>query len=195
MREDNLHKYKALLESRENQKAHQLAHRAFSTYKSQLAGSKYLLQMLVQLPILSQCSAAQSAFAPVPALTKWIADLQEHKQTPEYQAAVALSKKRSSEHGRLSHQIWQQTRELAKAKALARKARLVSMNVLTLEEQDLVKAYDGGCLEQNLQNLLSQKPSAYRGVAACVSDLQNGQRWCRPVSTACFGGCFTCWSD
>ena len=28
----------------------------------------------------------------------------------------------------------------------------------------LVKAYDGGCLEQNLQNLLSQKPSAYRGV-------------------------------
>ena len=28
----------------------------------------------------------------------------------------------------------------------------------------LVKAYDGGCLEQNLQNLLSQKLSAYRGV-------------------------------
>ena len=129
----------------------------------------------------SVVSAAQPAFAPVPALTKWIADLQEHKQTPEYQAAVALSKERSSEHSRLSHQIWQQSKELAKAKALARKATRVSMNGLTLEEQDLVKAYYGGGLEQNLQNLLSQKPSAYRGVAACVSDLQNGQRWCRPV--------------
>ena len=178
MREDNLHKHNALIENGQNQKAHKLAHRTFTSYRFHLSGSKYLLQMLMQLPILAQCSASQPALAEVPALTKWIADLQEHRQTPEYQAAVALSKKRSSEHIRLSQQIWQQSKHLAKAKALSRKARLVSFDVLSSEEQGMVKAYEGGCLERSLQNLLSQKSSTYRGVAACVSHLQKGQRWC-----------------
>ena len=176
MRLDNFHKHYAFLDKGQNQKAHQLAHRAFNTYCFQLAGSKYLLHMLLQLPILPQCSAAQPDFVEVPALTKWITDLQEHKQTPEYQAAVARSEKRSSEHRRLSQQIWQQSKQLSKAKALFRKAGRGLWNALTQEEQDLVQAYDGGRLEHELQNLVSQKIPIYRGVAASVSDLQTCQR-------------------
>ena len=180
MREDNLQKHYDLLETGQNQKAHQLAHKAFNSYRLHLAGSKYLLQMLLQLPILPQCSAPQPVSVEVSALTKWIADLQNHKQTPEYQSAVAQSKKRVDADRRLSQQIWQQSKQLAKAKQLARKAKRCWWNELTQEEQGLVIAYDDGRLERSLQNLMSQKahqkPLRYKGVAACVSDLQ---RWGR----------------
>ena len=183
MREDNLQKHYDLLETGQNQKAHQLAHKGFNSYRFHLAGSKYLLQMLLQLPILPQCSAPQPVSVEVSALTKWIADLQNHKQTPEYQSAVALSKKRVDADKRLSQQIWQQSKQLTKAKQLARKAKRCWWNELTQEEQGLVIAYDDGRLERSLQNLMSQKapqkPLRYKGVAACVSDLQHGQRWGR----------------
>ena len=182
MREDNLQKHYDLLETGQNQKAHQLAHKAFNSYRLHLAGSKYLLQMLLQLPILPQCSAPQPVSFPfVSALTKWIADLQNHKQTPEYKSAVALSKKRVDADKRLSQQIWQQSKQLTKAKQLARKAKRCWWNELTQEEQGLVIAYDDGHLDEELQNLVSQKTLTplYKGVAACVSDLQRGQRWGR----------------
>ena len=139
--------------------------------------------MLLQLPILAQCSSSEPELAEVPALTKWITDLQEHKQIPEYRDAVARSEKRSGEHRRLSQQIWQQSKQLAKAKQLARKAKRCWWNELTQEEQGLVIAYDDGRLDRSLQNLMSQKdpqkPLRYKGGAACVSNLQHGQRWGR----------------
>ena len=182
MREDNLRKHYELLKTGQNQKAHQQAHKAFKSYCLHLAGSKYLLQMLLQLPILPQCSAPQPVSFPfVSALTKWIADLQNHKQTPEYKSAVALSKKRVDADRRLSQRIWQQSKQLTKAKELARKAKRGCWNELTQEEQGLVIAYDDGRLDDELQNLVSQKTLTplYKGVAACVSDLQRGQRWGR----------------
>ena len=180
MREDNLRKHYELLKTGQNQKAHQQAHKAFKSYCLHLAGSKYLLQMLLQLPILPQCSAPQPVSFPfVSALTKWIADLQNHKQTPEYQSAVAQSKKRVDADRRLSQRIWQQSKQLTKAKDLARKAKRCRWNELTQEEQGLVIAYNDGHLDEELQNLNSQKTLTppYKGVAACVSDLQRGQRW------------------
>ena len=39
------------------------------------------MQMLLQLAILPQCSATQPVSVEISALTKWIADLQNHKQT------------------------------------------------------------------------------------------------------------------
>ena len=183
MREDNLQKHYDLLETGQNQKAHQLAHKAFNSYRLHLAGSKYLLQMLLQLPILSQCSAPQPVSVEVSALMKGIADLQNHKQTPEYQSAVAQSKKRVDADRRLSQQIWQQSKQLAKAQQLARKAKRCWWDDLTQEEQGLVIAHDDGRLERSLQNLMSQKalqkPLPYKGVAACVANLQKGQRWGR----------------
>ena len=183
MREDNLQKHYDLLKTGQNQKAHQQAHKAFNSYLLHLAGSKYLLQMLLQLPILPQCSAAQPVSVEVSALTKWIADLQNHKQTPEYQSAVAQSKKRVDADRRLSQQIWQQSKQLAKAQQVTRKAKRCWWDDLTQEEQGMVIAYNDGRLERSLQNLRSQKASQkhlpYKGVAACVADLQKGQRWGR----------------
>ena len=183
MREDNLQKHYDLLKTGQNQKAHQQAHKAFNSYLLHLAGSKYLLQMLLQRPILPQCSAPQPVSVEVAALAKWIADLPNHKQTPEYQSAVAQSKKRVDADRRLSQQIWQQSKQLAKAQQVTRKAKRCWWDDLTQEEQGLVIAYDDGRLERSLQNLMSQKASQkhlpYKGVAACVAKLQKGQRWGR----------------
>ena len=154
-----------------------MAHGNFNIYCFQLSGNRYLLHMLLQLPILAQCSTTEAEHVEVPALTKWITDLQEHKQTDDYQTAVAKSEKHSSTHRRLSQQIWQQSRQLSKAKALSRKAEIGLWDALTQEEQDLVEAYDGGRLERELQHLVSQKTPIYRGVGASVSDLQRCQRW------------------
>ena len=72
--------------------AQQIAKRCFNTYLLQLAGLKFLLHKLIQLPILAQCSAEQPASAQMQvSLMNYINDLQEHKQTPEYQAAVERS--------------------------------------------------------------------------------------------------------
>ena len=100
----------------------------------------------------------------------------EYKQTAEYRDAVARSEKRSSDHRRLSQQIWQQSRQLSKARALFRKAEIGLWDALTQEEQDLVEAYGGGHLERELQHLVSQKAPIYRGVATSVSDPQRCQR-------------------
>ena len=52
---------------------------------------KFLLHKLIQLPILAQCIAEQPASAQLPAsLMKCINDLQEHKKTPKYKAAVLI---------------------------------------------------------------------------------------------------------
>ena len=61
---------------------------------------KFLLHKLIQLPILAQCSAEQPASAQLPAcLMKCINDLQEHKKTPEYKAAVERLQKRADRGG------------------------------------------------------------------------------------------------
>ena len=76
MREDSLRKYYDLLKTGQNKMAHKQAHKAFNSYRLHLAGSKCLLQMLLQLPILPQCSAPQPVSVEVSSITRWIADLQ-----------------------------------------------------------------------------------------------------------------------
>ena len=76
MREDSLRKYYDLLKTGQNQMAHKQAHKAFNSYRLHLAGSKCLLQMLLQLPILPQCSAPQPVSVEVSSITRWIAHLQ-----------------------------------------------------------------------------------------------------------------------
>ena len=79
---------------------------------------------------------------------------------------MARSEKRSSDHRRLSQQIWQQSRQLSKARALSRKAEIGLWDALTQEEQDLVEAYDGGRLDRELQNLLPPLPWPIYSVAS-----------------------------
>ena len=157
-----------------------MAKSGFGTYCFNLAGRKYVLHMLVQLPILAQCSAANPELIEVPALTKWITDLQRHKQTKDYKDAVAKSEPAlTADHCRLSQQMWQASQELSEAKALSRKKDRGLWDDFIQEEQGLVEAYDSGRLDRKVQNLMSQKTPLYKGVAASVSNENTGQRWCK----------------
>ena len=122
MKAENLPSYYLYLERSENgekvcyQKAHHMVKSGFSSYCYYLAGSKHLLRMLLQLPILAQCSAANPEPAEISALTKWMTDLQRVKQTQEYKDAVRKSKPAlSRNHRRLSLQIWKARQELSEA--------------------------------------------------------------------------------
>ena len=102
MDENNVRMYHHLREAglMQSRWAHQFSKKAFSLYLFHLAGSKFLLHKLIQLPILAQCSAEQPASAQLPAcLMKCINDLQEHKKTPKYKAAVEHSQKRANRCG------------------------------------------------------------------------------------------------
>ena len=91
MDEDNVRIYHNLRRAGliQSLQAQQIAKTLFGAYTFHLAGSKFLLHKLIQLPILAQCSAEQPASAQLPAsLMKCINDLQEHKKTPEYKQAV-----------------------------------------------------------------------------------------------------------
>ena len=69
--------------------ASQLLKEAFDIYLLQLAGSKFLLYKLIQLPIIAQCNATPSDSAEQPAsLMKCINDLHVYMQTDDYKASV-----------------------------------------------------------------------------------------------------------
>ena len=148
--------------------AQKLGKRCFSTYKFHLAGSKFLLHKLIQLPILAQCNAWKGGAAQPASLTKCIKDLEEHKKSREYMAAVERSKKRGDDHVRLSKQIWKETQTLAKATKLSKQAKEGHYCDLDATEQKLVEAYDCGRLELSLRQLVSLKTPTYRGVGAAV---------------------------
>ena len=168
MNEDNLPIYHDLRWRKPN-KAQQMAKKAWSTYKFHLAGSKFLLHKLIQLPIVAQCSANSSASAEQPAsLMKCISDLQEHMKTDEYKTAVERSQRRANDHRRLSKQIWEASQWLSKGKVLSMKAQNGQFWELYKWEQELVEEYDGGKLERSLQNLVNQRAPIYRGIGASV---------------------------
>ena len=123
--------------------------------------------MLLQLPILAQCSAANPEPAEISALTKWMTDLQRVKQTQEYKDAVRKSKPAlSRNHRRLSLQIWEASRELTEAKALSKKGL---WDDLTQEEQSLVEAYDSGRLDRRMQNLISERREKHKPTATVIA--------------------------
>ena len=165
--------------------AHKWAHSAFHTFAHHLSGQKYLLHMLVKLPIIAQCTTRGPATKPteVPALEKWIEDLQRHKQTDAYKKAVKLSQPAASlNHKRLSRQIWETHRRLWKGKELAEKrdSNEIKWDDLDKTEQDLLEAYDTDKLNKKLRDLLSQKTppeKRYKGAAASVAEENTDQRW------------------
>ena len=177
MRPSKIPEYYCVLHSREigaRQTAHQMIKSGHYSYCFYLAGNKYLLQMLLKLPVLEQCSSHEAADIEAKALQLWIADLQIHKESPEYKCAVEKSKKRSHEQRRLSQQIWHLSRELSKAKALSTKRDDGLWHDLTEEEQGLVEALDAGRLERRLQNLVNEKIPVYRGVGASTGRSTKG---------------------
>ena len=99
---------------------------------------------------------------------KCVSDLQDHKKSDTYKAAVERSKKRASDDSRLSKQIWEQTKVLSKATALSKNADEGHFHNLSSEEQQLVEDYDCGCMTKSLQKLVAQRAPVYRGVGASV---------------------------
>ena len=160
MRPSKIPEYYCVLHSREigaRQTAHQMIKSGHYSYCFCLAGNKYLLQMLLKLPVLEQCSSHEAADIEVTALALWIADLQIHKESSEYKRAVEKSNKRSHEQRRLSQQIWKLSRELTTAKLLAVRRANGEGGSLTRDEQSLVDTFDAGKLHRRLQNLVEEK--------------------------------------
>ena len=183
MKDENLPDYWDLMHDEYYQAAHQMTKSSFGTYRHHLAGRTYLLHMLVKLPILKQCSTTNPKRREVPALKKWIEDLQRHKQTDAYKNAVKMSQPTATpNHHRLSRQIWEAHRRLSQGKALAEKRDSGAIEWASLDktEQQLVEAYDYGRLDKQLQALMKQKTlpqERYKGVAASVAEQNTKQRW------------------
>ena len=101
------------LHIRENQAAHQLRRRAFSTYQFQLSGSKFLLHKLIELPLISRPSSGsvrgvepRSVQQPAAILNQLFVAFEDHKQTSAYQTAIQRNEEHQAGQLRLSKQIW-----------------------------------------------------------------------------------------
>ena len=78
------------------QKQHQLRKSRFSTFLFHIAGCKFLLTKLIEIPIIAQLSetVGQPAAEHVESMLQFFYSYEEHKQTEEYKDAVRQSQKR-----------------------------------------------------------------------------------------------------
>ena len=159
MNEENRKTYHDLgWKKRKPVEAQQMQMDAFDVYKSELAGSKFLLHKLIQLPIIAQCNATPSDSAEQPAsLMKCINDLHVYMQTDEYKASVRIAQKRTQDDRRLSREIWKANWWLARGKELSMTAGNGDTSQLKKWERRLANQYDDGKLERSLKDLLNQR--------------------------------------
>ena len=188
MKDENLEEY-GEVKQRHPQRAHKWGKSSFSTYIHHLAGQRYLLHMLVKLPIIAQCTTPNPNRREVPALEKWFEDLRRHKDTPEYKNAVKMSQrvKDRDTKDRLSRQIWEAHRRLSQGKRLAAQREsweeelaAEKWDKLDKTEQELLDEYDCDKLQETLRDLMSKKTlpeKRYKGVAASVAEKNTFQRW------------------
>ena len=120
----------------------------FSTYQHYLAGNKFLLRKLIQLPIIAQCNATSSDSAEQPAsIMAWLEEFRVHKESDEYKAAVAQSEKKAKDHKRFSIKILEAQRLVGLGKAFSQRAKKGDWDKLEQWQQDLAEQYDGLKLE------------------------------------------------
>ena len=151
------------------EEASQLVKEAFNTYLLQLAGSKFLLYKVIQLPINAQCNATPSDSAEQPAsLMKCINDLPVYMETDEYKASVRIAQKRTQDDRRLSEKIWKANWWLARGKEFSMRAQNGEDPQLQKWERKLANEYDDGKLERCLKDLLNQWTRRYRSFGASV---------------------------
>ena len=195
MMDKNVKAYKKL-KRKNRQAAHLWARSAFNTYIHHLAGQRFLVQMLVKLPIIAQCSDPNPNRREVPALDKWMKDLRQHKQSDDYKKAVKMSEQndRDNKRFRLSRRIWEAHQRLSRGKRLAAERTSWAEDLTEEEvkkkwdklketERELLDKYDGGKLQDELRDLMSQKtPPAkrYKGVATALAEKNAQQQWRAP---------------
>ena len=186
MKDKNVKEYKKV-KRKHRQGAHLWGRSAFNTYIHHLAGQKFLVQMLVKLPIIAQCTDPNSNRREVPALDKWMEDLRQHKQSDEYKNAVKMSQQAFSKRYSLSRKIWQANWKLSQGKRLVavraswdEDSREKKWDELKETERELLDKYDTGKLQEELRDLMSQKTppeKRYKGVATAVAEKNTQQRW------------------
>ena len=119
----NLTKYYELQWSKGSD-AQRMGKRRHNAYLHNLAGNKFLLRKLIQLPIIAQCNATSSDSAEQPAsIMAWLEEFRVHKESDEYKAAVAQSQRKAEEHKRLSKQICEAQRLVGCGKHCLREQR------------------------------------------------------------------------
>ena len=191
MKDKNVKEYKKV-KRRHRQSAHLWGRSAFNTYIHHLAGQRFLVQMLVKLPIIAQCSDPNPNRREVPALYKWMEDLRQHKQSDDYKKAVKMSERndRDNKRFRLSRKIWEAHRRLWRGKRLAAERASWDEDLagkkwdeLEETERELLEKYDGGKLQDELRDLMSQKTppeKRYKGVATALAEKNAQQQWRAP---------------
>ena len=195
MKDKNVKEYKKV-KQRHRQGAHLWGRSAFNTYIHHLAGQRFLVQMLVKLPIIAQCSDPNPNRREVPALDKWMEDLRHHKQSDEYKKAVKMSERAAErdQHYRLSRKIWEAHRKLSQQMRLSQRLAAErgswdedlagkKWDELKETERELLDKYDCGKLQEELRDLMSKKTppeKPYKGVATAVAEKNTQQRWRAP---------------
>ena len=164
MKDENQKEYSRKANIR-TQDAHQYRRSCFSTYCFQISGCRFLLGMLIKLPIVRIDSAERPVSCTNEAITELLDALEQHKQTPKYQQAKRTSAKRMDSQERLSKKIWWAKANLERGRSLAehRDVGTVLWDDLDDIEQDLVRHYDSGKTKRILGDLQAQMPAVYRG--------------------------------
>ena len=167
------------------EEASQLVKEGFNTYLLQLAGSKFLLHKLIQLPIIAQCNATPSDSAEQPAsLMKCINDLHVYMQTDEYKALLTIAQKRTHEDRRLGREIWKANWWLARGKEFSLRAQNGEDSPLKQWERKLANEYDDGKLERRLKDLLNQRKRRYRSFGASVQRASTSSSVVQPAASS-----------
>ena len=136
MHEHNRKEYEYLKSGDKKSSAHALGKRAFNKYLFQLCGDKFLLQKLIQLPLVHDPNSAAPPMTSqqfATSLAKFISDLHAHYDEPRYKAAAKKTRRCSDEFLHLTKRIlrqWTRNRTTKKCYAaelddlLSQRARL-----------------------------------------------------------------------
>ena len=136
MHEHNRKEYEYLKSGDKKSSEHALGKRAFNKYLFQLCGDKFLLQKLIQLPLVRDPNSAAPPMTSqqfATSLAKFISHLHAHYDEPRYKAAAKKTRRCSDEFLHLTKRIlrqWTRNRTTKKCYAaelddlLSQRARL-----------------------------------------------------------------------
>jgi len=161
MRPSTLTRYNKHLENGKKNKAQQLGKSGFNSYLFQLSGCRFLVHVLIQLPLVSSVSSRHLPIGRL--LTELMTAYQEHKKTTQYSDVVQRSSDHQQRQRRLRNQIWWAEYDHAQGQELASQVAdgTVSFWDLNGKQQKLVEDFDCRRSGNTLHNLHQER--SYRG--------------------------------
>ena len=144
---------------------------AFSSYKFQLSGCKFILDKLIELPLISVRYGYSSAERLASILNKLLKDYDNHRTTQNYENAVRQAEAHQAGEFRLSHKLWRAQIDYAQGEKLSRMVKDgdVEYSQLDEEQQQMVLDFDSEASKRKLDKALEEKASkrpCYRGAGA-----------------------------